>query len=135
MKAEITQQLARIRRTLSEGDEAWGPDSGDSTEHGEGEAGEGGAENVSDVGDTFAAYISGILDSVLEEYEVEEEDALDYIFGVASSLEEDGTLPPIPDEEDAEATAIWLGKAKSLLFGELVLASLEAEVEGAESEE
>jgi hypothetical protein len=127
MQSKIREQLERLRNTLAEGAES------DSVH--DSEAGEGGAENVSDVNDNFYAYFEGLVDSILAEYEMSEEDAVDAIFSVADSLAADGTLPEVPAEDDHVATAEWLGKAKSMLFGEMVLAALEASVEEESAEE
>lgn len=126
MQSEIAKKLEAIRRTLGE-QSAWGPESSFDSDHEKGKAGVSGADNVSDVNDTFYAYLDGIVGSILDEYEMSEEEAVDYVFGVAEDLEADNTLPPMPDEGDLEATAVWLGKAKSMLFGELVLSALDAE--------
>ncbi len=127
MQSKIREQLERLRTTLAE--EAASDSVHDS------EAGEGGAENVSDVNDSFYSYFNDLVDSVLADYEMSEEDAVDAIFSVADSLAADGSLPEIPTEDDLVATAEWLGKAKSMLFGEMVLAALEASVEEESAEE
>lgn len=132
MQTELNAKLAALRKRLSENEEAWGPDSELETDHAEGQAGEGGAENVSDVNDVFDNFILGILDSVLAEYDMDEDEAIEYVFDVAASLEEDGTLPPIPDDEDLAGTAEWVGKAASMGFGEMVLSMLEADAEAEE---
>lgn len=119
MQSKISQQLEQLRKTLSE--QAEGESVAD------GEAGEGGAENVSDVNDNFYAYIDGIVGSILDEYDVDEEEAVDYVFAVADDLAQAGDLPEIPAEDDLVGTAEWLGKASSMLFGELVLAAVESE--------
>lgn len=119
MQSKISQQLEQLRKTLSEQAE------GESVV--DGEAGEGGAENVSDVNDNFYAYIDGIVGSILDEYDVDEEEAVDYVFAVADDLAQAGDLPEIPAEDDLVATAEWMGKATSMLFGELVLAAVESE--------
>lgn len=106
-------------------------------QHGDSEAGEGGAENVTDVFDNFDNYIVGIVDLILAEYDMDEEEAVNFVFDVASSLEEDGSLPPIPDmesEESVDAYAKWLGAAATMQFGHLVMAALEAEYEEEDSE-
>lgn len=141
MKPELSAKLESIRRRLVEmnadelpeqGDEAWGPDSETEGEAAQSAAGEGEAENVSDINDTFDAYVFSIVDSVLEEYEADEEAILDIVFDVAASLAEDGSLPEIPEESELQATAEWLGKAKSMGFGDLVMAVIEAEAEEAD---
>lgn len=132
MQAKISEKLAQIRSALSEGDEAWGPDSVTPNEAAdEAEAGDGGAENESDVNDTFYAYLDRLVAGILDEYEMSEDEAVDYVFMVAEDLAADGTLPEIPSEEDDLATAEWLGKAKSVMFAELVMAALESEAEEA----
>lgn len=135
MSNNFKERLSQIRAHLAESDEAFGPSSSFDTEHEEGEAGESGAVNVTDVNDVFDAYISAIVGSVLEDYDISSDDAVEWVFDVAASLEEDGTLPPIPDEDEEIAVAEWVGKAKTMGFAELVFASLEAAAEEEEADE
>ena len=133
MRTEITEQLERLRKKLAES-EAFGPESDISTDD-ESEAGEGGAENIEPGFEALDNYLIGIIGSILDEYEVDEEDAVDFVLFVADSLAEEGDLPPFPEDDDAQAAAMWMGAAQSMLFGDLVLAALESEVAGEVDEE
>lgn len=128
MSTELLKRLEATVKRMTEGDEAWGPEAAADTEA-EAEAGEGGADNAPAGVDAFDNYVLSIVASILDEYEMDEEEALDYVFYVADGLAEDGDLPPIPEDEDPQTNAEWLGKAQTMLFGELVLAALEAEAE------
>lgn len=125
MRKDIQERLEALVSKMTEGEEAWGPTSDVSDD--ESAAGEGGAENVSTIDNAFDSYILGIVASILEEYELDEEEAIDYVFYVADDLAEQGELPTIPEGEDPQETAEWLGKAQSMLFAELVMAALESE--------
>ena len=129
MRSELTAKLEALRKRLHESDEAWGPESQTDAAYEDGEAGDGGATNVSDAGDALDAYLLGIVDSIISEWDINEDDAIDIVFDVAASLEEDGSLPPMPEAEDAQGSAEWLGKAATMGFAELVLASIEADAE------
>lgn len=124
MTPQINGMLAEIRRHM-EKQESWGPEGGvkpDDDSHTSGEAGDGGAENVSDAQDALDKYLADIADQLTTEFEVSDDDAWDFIGQVASECEDEGELPPMPDYEspDADAT-LWLGKATSILFAGRVL--------------
>lgn len=118
----VSQKLEGIRKRIAEMEgEAWGPASAvTDTENGEGEAGEGGAENVSDINDTLINYMLDIAAGIADEYDLDADNAVDYVFDAADAIAEEGSLPFIPDEEDLAGTAEWLGKAKMLGFGDMV---------------
>lgn len=127
---EVRKRLAEMTSGMSgEGDEAWGPGSKTDSDYEDSEAGVGGADNVSDVNDTFDAYLLSILDSLTAAYDLDEEAAIDFIFDVIDSLVEDGTLPEIPDESDLKGSAQWAGVAKTFGLAELVLSIAESESE------
>ena len=129
--SRVSESLKQLRLALQEkGEEAWGPTTGTMpSDASEGEPGEGGATNVSDIADNFDRYILGIVDEIVECCDMTEDEAIDYTFDVALALAEDGTLPPIPDVSDLEGTAAWIGSAATMQFGQLVLAMLDAETE------
>ena len=123
MTISVSQKLESIRKRLAEKEgEAWGPDSAVDTEHNDGEAGEGGAENVSDVNDALLSYMLDIAAGIADEYDLEPDSAVDFVFDAADSVAEEGSLPFLPDEEDLVGTAEWLGKAKIMAFGDMVMA-------------
>ena len=132
MRSDLTSKLEQLRKKLTEGEEAFGPDSDGSVNSADAEddaAGEGGADNVSPIDALVDEYIGSIVDSMLEEYDIEAEEATDFVLAVAEDLAEDGTLPPVPDYDDEANAAIWLGKAKSVVLHDLVLAAADAGAE------
>jgi hypothetical protein len=131
----MSAKLESIRARLQEGEEAWGPSSEPETAHAEGEPGESDATNVSDVLDVFDSYILSVVDAILDEWDMTEDEAVEAVFDVAASLEEDGSLPPMPEEDNEVAVAEWVGKAKTMGFADLVLAALDAEEDEVDSEE
>jgi hypothetical protein len=91
---------------------------------------DGSPENESDVWETMDAYLSGILDSMLEAYEMTDSEALEFVFEVAEMLASDDKLPAFPDDNADEASvAEWMGKAKTLGFAQAVLDQAERESE------
>lgn len=136
MRADIVEKLQSIRKKLAEqGGEAWGPESEVDTDHEDSAAGEGGADNVSDVNDTLIDYMLSIAGSLEDEFELDSDTAIDMVFDIADQLGNDGTLPFIPDESDLEGTALWLGMAKTMGFGEMVLGIAESTFADEESDE
>jgi len=83
--------------------------------HSDGSAGAGEAENVTDIEDAFDLYLTGIMDALLADFDISEDDAMDFMFSVFDALAEEGMLPPFPDETAPEdQVASWLGTAKSV---------------------
>jgi hypothetical protein len=140
MTPEMTTLLEQMRTQLKaraeNDDAAWGPDSEPSGP--EGEPGALGAENEPDVWQAFDMYIGEMVDDLMEEYELDEDGALDFIFDIADTAAAEGKLPAIPmdDPDDADAVAAWLGAAGSAGFERMVLDAAEAEAsEGDEDSE
>lgn len=140
MQPELNAKLEKLRQRLmemhgntsaAEGDEtAWGPDDMDDDDHLDASAaGDGGAVNASEVNDVFEDYLLSIMDSILEDFDMNDEDLMDVIFDVAASCAEDGSLPEMPAEGDLSGTAEWVGKARSLGFSDLVYAVVESDAE------
>jgi hypothetical protein len=136
MLNEITAKLERLRKRLSEGEEAYGPESdtrssaaiaADNADADVG--GTGGAENVSPLDAMVDDYIGEIAAAILDEYEMSEEDAIDIVMSTADDLAADDTLPPLPEYGDEAGAALWLGSAKSYLFAEFVMQAVEAMAE------
>ena len=129
MNGSVSQKLEGIRKRLMEMEgEAWGPGSPAADgEHDDSKAGSGGAENVSDINDHLLDYMLGIAASVEEDFDLEPDSAVDFVFDAADSIAEEGSLPFIPDEEDLAGTAEWLGKAKIMGFGDMVMAIADSE--------
>jgi hypothetical protein len=134
MLSEINNKLAQLRkRMVVESEEAFGPDSdamsaaASAAEDADVEmGGEGGAENVSPLDALVDDYIGEIVASILDEYEMSEEEALDLVMTVADDLAADNTLPPLPDYGDEAGSATWLGASKAYLFGDFVMQAVES---------
>jgi hypothetical protein len=140
MTPEMTTLLEQMRTQLkarAEGDDAaWGPDSSPSGP--EGEPGTLGAENETDVWQAFDMYIGDMVDDLMEDFELNEDDALDFIFEIAEAAAAEGKIPEIPmDDNDADSVAAWLGAAGSAGFERMVLdaAAAEADAGGEGSED
>lgn len=139
MTPEMNTLLEQMRTQLkvqAEGgeDAAWGPDS--APEGPEGEPGTSGAENEPDVWQAFDMYIGDMVDDLMEEYELDEDGALDFIFSIADEATEAGKLPEIPmDDNDEKAVAAWLGMAGSAGFERMVLDAASEASEGDEGSE
>lgn len=121
MNAEISSRLASLRTLIegptSAGDEAHGPGSVQDTEHSNSEAGTGEALNVSDVEDTLNMYMGDIISDILDNYDLNEDEAEEYVFEMIDQAAEEGLIPEFPeedgDEDDNLNLAAWLGAAKS----------------------
>lgn len=117
MFPSVSQHLSAIRKALGEA-EAIEPISSEANP----QPGEFGAPNADPAVDRVDAYLWDIVDSLTTAYEVDEEEALDFVLSVAEDLAADGTLPELPDEEaPAGLQAEWLGVATTSGFGNLVL--------------
>lgn len=88
-------------------------------------AGTLGATNPTDVLDAFDAFIGGIADALLAEFDMSDDEAIDFVFEVADAMAEEGLLSPIPDEADIQALAAWIGKAESAALGAHVMQAAE----------
>ena len=131
MRADLTEKLDLLRKKIlsEQGEEAYGPEGVDSVNDTGSEAGEGGADNKSPVDGLVDEFIASLVDTMLENYDVQEEDAFDFAFGVFDDLAADGTLPELPDYGDEKTAALWLAKAKGMNVVGLVLAAAEAAAE------
>lgn len=126
MKPQVTELLEQMRVQLVRESEAHGPDSTAGAQGDSGEAGELGAENEENAIDAFNLYFDDIVEDLLEEYELTEAEAEDFMFGVMRDMITAGTIPDMPeDEEDEAALAQWLGAVKSAGFEAQVLAVAE----------
>jgi len=102
----------------------------DSDFHGQGEAGDLGAVNISPEQDKLDAYLIGIADVLVQEFEIENDDALEYVFQKAEAMAESGDLPPMPGEESGDQeVSEWIGAAQSWGFSSYVLKQAEAEAD------
>lgn len=131
MAKVLTEMREQLRAELAEGEEAWGPDSDAQGDSSGGQPGSTGASNNSNIWDAFDLYIGDMVDDLLEEYDLSEEEAIDFVFSVADDLAAEGKIPPIPTEEnDAKAVANWLGVTGSMGFERMVLDAAEEAAEG-----
>lgn len=95
----------------------------------EAEGGDLGASNPSDALDAFEAYIGGIADGLMAEYEIDEDDAVDFVLDIADDMADAGMLAELPDVEDSKALALWIGQAQSVGFGVEVMAAADEDAE------
>ena len=82
-----------------------------------------------DVLDDFDGFIGAIADSLLAEFDLSEDDAIDYVFDVADEMAAAGTIPPLPSDDDPQTLAVWMGKAKSAGLAQEVMKAAEADAE------
>lgn len=128
MTPNLNRALEAVRDYLGE---TWGPEDDSGTPTGdEAAAGDGEAINPDDTDTSFNGYVYDLVDAILAVYDVEggEDGAIDFILSVADDLADSGELPPLPDDEDDEGMAVWLGKAKTIAFGNIVLKAAEEAV-------
>jgi len=133
--SQANSVLSKIRKNLDEesddaGDAAWGPDDGQAvTGHLAGKPGSGGADNIEDMSNALDKYLTDIAEALMTKYELDEDEAYDFILYVASSLEDMGMLPTFPDEDaPAELYAEWYGKASSVKFDAAVMSDAAKEL-------
>jgi len=129
MNRSINDLLTAIRGKLEEGAEASGPSGTKPGKHATGgSAGSFQADNVIDTEDALEAYVVEILSNLLDLYELDEDDAMEFIFDVADALVDEDLLPPFPEDDDSDkAKAAWLGTAKTIGFGAIVMQTAEDE--------
>lgn len=122
MTPSINAVLNRMHKRLVAENVAWGPESRtDATNLSTSKPGEGGAENATDIPDALDKYISGIAGQLVAHYGKTKDGALSAIMKTARGLATDGTLPSLPsDSADDSEIALWLGKAASIGFAQLV---------------
>ena len=117
MNTQINEVLTKMRQKLA-GEAAWESLEGSTG----GAAGELGAENMSEANEKVDTYLLDCVNAMMDEYEVEEGDAWDFVFSVADMASEEGLLPELPEETASDADLInWLGKAGTIGFKALVL--------------
>lgn len=98
MEKNITERLNALRSHLEEQEFA---------------AGELDALNDTTIADDVDAYFNEMIDQLTANYDVSDDEAMDFIFDVADEMAEEGLLPEMPDDDDDEALAAWLGTAKT----------------------
>lgn len=121
INSQVVDVMARIQRRMElKMEAAWGPESiGSSVAADTAQPGTLGAVNPADADDAFNAYINNIVDQLVANFDMGDDEAIDYVFGCADELT---TLPSIPDEgAPAVEVSTWLGTANSVEFGGYVL--------------
>jgi hypothetical protein len=114
MNRKINELLEGVRAELESGLEE------------ESQAGNLGATNEPEIDDAMSKFIAGLVDALLERYEITEDDALMFITGMAEVFKDSGMLPPIPDENDPEVIkSEWLGAAQAGGFATEVMQAAE----------
>lgn len=116
MNAQINGVLDQIREKLNES--AWGapgqpsmpPDASPVPPT----AGAPGARSISpaDVEDALDMYLSGMVDSLLNQYDATDEEAADTVFAAIDQAVQAGVLPELPpDDASEQEVSLWVGKA------------------------
>ncbi len=128
INAQVVDVMSRLQRRMElKMEAAWGPESISASVAGEtAQPGTLGAVNPSDADDAFNAYINNIIDQLIASCDMDENEAIDYVFDCADEL---STLPPIPEEgAPAIEVSTWLGTANSVEFGGYVLGRAQSNV-------
>lgn len=67
--------------------------------------------------DNLDSYLFTLAAALMGEFDIDEDDAADFISQVADTMAEAGKLPPLPwEEEDPSLDALWLGQAVACGF-------------------
>ena len=110
MNRKINELLEGVRAELAE----------------ESRAGDLGAVNEPEIDDAMSKFLVGLVDALLERYEISEDDAMMFITGMAEVFKDSGLLPPIPDDSDPEVIkSEWLGAAQAGGFATEVIQAAE----------
>jgi hypothetical protein len=112
MDERVVEGLSKVRKALNETIDS---------EAG-GEAGDLGAVNLSVAAERVDAFLTDVVESLMAEYDVDEEDAFDFVVSVADAMAEAGELPEMPAEDDEDdLQSEWLGAATTSGFAAVVL--------------
>lgn len=128
INSQVVDVMSRLQKRMElKMEAAWGPESVSSSIAADtAQPGTLGATNPSDADDAFNAYINNIVDQLVAEFDMNDDEAIDYVFSCADELT---TLPPIPDEgAPAIDVSTWLGTANSIEFGGYVIGRAHSEV-------
>ena len=116
MNAQINGVLEQIREKLMES--AWGspglpsmpPDASPMPPT----VGAPGSKSIAaaDVEDALDMYLSGMVDSLMGQYDATDEEAADTVFAAIDQAVKDGKLPEMPSDTAKEPeVSLWVGKA------------------------
>lgn len=112
----VAEHLSKIRKALAEDD--YTPISSEANP----EPGELDAPNADPAVDRVDAYLATITDSLVDEYDVGDEEAFDFVLSVADELAALGEMPEMPgDDAPGNEQAEWLGVATTMGFHRVVL--------------
>lgn len=99
-----------------------------SNTYGNSEGGTLGAYNKTPVQDELDGFLLDIKDGLVQHYEIEPDEALDYVFDTADELAANEELPAFPDDDAPDEDVVaWLNAAKSMGFAQYVADSAEEE--------
>jgi hypothetical protein len=66
----------------------------------------------SETDDALDMYLSGMVDSLLNQYDATDEEAADIVFAAIDRAVQDGKIPEMPsDNADPQEIPLWVGKA------------------------
>lgn len=121
MTPSINAALTNIREKLQE--DASESDAGPHS-HLAGEPGSGKADNIVDANDAIDKYLADIVDQLVLSYDMDADEAFDFVFDMADSASSEEHLPALPGEDaDPEELMMWLGKANTMGFGAKVISA------------
>lgn len=65
-----------------------------------------------DVEDALDMYLSGMVDSLMNQYDATDDEAADTVFAAIDNAVSMGKIPPLPEEDAKEPeVSLWVGKA------------------------
>jgi len=112
MDERVVAGLSKVRKALNE---TLDSEAG-------GEAGDLGAANLSVAAERVDAFLTDVVESLMAEYEIDEEEAFDFVVSIADAMAESGEMPEMPAEDDEDdLQSEWLGAATTSGFASVVL--------------
>ena len=128
MDARINELLSRGRTATLEPQVKALEEMLHSAVYGGSEPGTLGAYNKTEVQGEMDSYLLSIKDGLVQHFEIEPDDALDFVFECADDMAAEGILPPLPDDDAADEDLVaWMNAAKSQGFAQYVQDSAEQE--------
>lgn len=74
-------------------------------------------ENIDPAEEAFDAYLSDLVNGLIEEYDLEEDNAWDVFEAFLDDMVSEGVVPDIPTEDDPGALTGWVTEAKQVGLG------------------